>query len=156
MSHENFGSYFCYNLPNNSIYRVWFFYFKSVLNLVECLKEIANGEYGITASFIGSIFTVSSYRISNNKPICTAISQVILFPCSASKGLKNEKCLLTPLQPNIRLRVQPNIRPAEDSAKYSADMQISLSVGYSRLLHITYPISVGTPAHRKQITAAHG
>ena len=52
---------------------------KSVLNLVECLKEIANGEYGITASFIGSIFTVSSYHISNNKPICTAISQVIFF-----------------------------------------------------------------------------
>ena len=91
-SHENFGSYFCYNLPNNSIYRVWFFFCKSVLNLVECLKEIANGEYGITASFIGSIFTVSSYRISNNKPICAAISQVILLPCSASKGLKNEKC----------------------------------------------------------------
>ena len=44
MSHENFGSYFCYNLPNNSIYRVWFFFSKSVLNLVECLKEIANGE----------------------------------------------------------------------------------------------------------------
>ena len=93
MSHENFGSYFCYNLPNNSICRVWFFFsIKFVLNLVECLKEIANGEYGITASVIGSIFTVSSYRISNNKPICTAISQVILLPCSASKRLKNEKC----------------------------------------------------------------
>ena len=91
MSHENFGSHFCYNLPYNSIYRVWFFFSKSVLNLVECLKEIANGEYGITASFVGSIFTLSSYRISNNKPICTAISQVILLRCSASKGLKNEK-----------------------------------------------------------------
>ena len=93
MSHENFGSYFCYNLPNNSIYRVWFFFSKSVLNLAEYLKEIANGEYGIIASFIGSIFTVSPYHISNNKPICTAISQVILLPCSASKGLKNENVL---------------------------------------------------------------
>ena len=68
------------------------FLFQVCFNLVEYFKEIANGEYGITASFIGSIFTVSSYRISNNKPICTAISQVILLPCSASKGLKNEKC----------------------------------------------------------------
>ena len=60
---------------------------------MECLKEIANGEYGITASFIGSIFTVSSYRISNNKRISTAISQVILLPCSASKGLKMRNVL---------------------------------------------------------------
>ena len=29
MSHENFGSYFCYHLPNNSVYRVWFFFSKS-------------------------------------------------------------------------------------------------------------------------------
>ena len=89
MSHENFGSYFCYNLPNNSIYRVWFFFSKSVLNLVKCLKEIANGEYGITASFIGSIFTVSSYRISNNKPICTCSHQSSHFaPMLSFQGIK--------------------------------------------------------------------
>ena len=39
--------------------------------------------------------------------------------------------ILKPLQPNIRLRRQPNIRSAENSAKYSAGMQTSLSVGYS-------------------------
>ena len=88
MSHENFGSYFCYNLPNNSIYRVWFFFSNSVLNLVECLKEIANGEYGITASFIGSIFTVSSYRISKKTNLFVQPS----VKSFCSKGLKNEKC----------------------------------------------------------------
>ena len=38
-----------------------------------------------------------------------------------------------------------NIRPAEDSAKCQAGMQISLLVGYSRLFQ-PYRICVGTPA----------
>ena len=117
MSHENFGSYFCYNLPNNSIYRVWFFFSKTVLNLVECLKEIANGEYGITASFIGSIFTVSSYGISNNKPICTSGHQSshILLPCSASKGLKMRNVLSSLCQIRIlHYKSLPVIRELRD------------------------------------------
>ena len=36
------------------------FLFQVCFNLLECLKEIANGEYGIAASFVDSIFTVSS------------------------------------------------------------------------------------------------
>ena len=41
------------------------------------LERNRNGEYGITASFVlVSIFNVSSYRITNNKPMCTAMSQV--------------------------------------------------------------------------------
>ena len=37
--------------------------------------------------------------------------------------------LLKPLQPNIRLSGQPNIRPAERSAEYSANCQILLQAG---------------------------
>ena len=43
---------------------------------------------------------------------------------------------LKPLQPNIRLSGQPNIRPAEYSAEHSANFQIFLQAGSSRLFNV--------------------
>ena len=96
MTQKTLVPYFCYCLPNNSIYRVGFFQvrFNLVFFYNRMFERNCNEEYGITASFVaGLIFTVSLDGISNNKPMCTAMSQVwvILLPYPSSKGLKNEK-----------------------------------------------------------------
>ena len=78
------------------------------------------------------------------------------------RGYRNFLLLLKlkPLQSNIRLRSQPNIRPAEDSAEdsaeYSASRRFSRIFGWcadlapSRLLQlIQAQLSVESPACRK-------